>query len=80
MWSYIGQSDRNLMNAVKKSVASETPVMNVSLRVGQELDSSSTLHFLLMLTTIGKALEIVGNAREGEGLEAWRGLILKFDS
>ena len=44
--TYIGQLDRNLMNAMKNSAASETPVRSVSLRVGLEQASSSTLHFL----------------------------------
>ena len=49
--TYIGQLDRKLMNAMTNSAASATPVMNVSLRVGPEQASSSTLHFLLTMTT-----------------------------
>ena len=69
MLSYIGQPDRNLTNAMKNSAASETSVMNVGLTVGPQQDSSWTWHFLLMMTTKGKALDTVGHAGEGEGLE-----------
>ena len=44
MLSYIGQLDRNQMNTMKNSAASETPVMNFGLTVGPQQDSSSTLH------------------------------------
>ena len=37
---------------------------------------SSTLHFLLMMTSTGKALDIVGNV--GEDDQAWRPLVLEF--
>ena len=77
--SCIGQLDRKLMNAMTNSAASATPVMNVSLRVGPEQASSPTLHFLLIMTTTGKALDIVGNSGEGEALKAWRWLVLEFD-
>ena len=77
--SCIGQLDRNLVNAMKNSAASETPVMNVIMVVGPQQDSSSVLHFLLMMTTTGKALDIVGNDGEGESLEVWRRFVLEFD-
>ena len=53
----------NLMNAMKNSLASETPVMNVGLNIGREQDSS-TLHFLLVMTTTGK--------RVGHRWQRWR--------
>ena len=52
--------------------ASETPVMDVSLNDGREQESSSALHFPIMMTTTGRVLDIVGIAREGEGLKAPR--------
>ena len=72
MLSHIGQLDRNLMNAVKNSSSV------AGLHVGLEQDISSTLRFLHMMTTSGKASDIVGNAGEGEGLEVWRRLV-EFD-
>ena len=70
MLSYTGQLDRHLMNARKSSSASESLVVNLGLNVGLEQVSSSTRHYLLMMTTTGKALDIVSNAGEGEGLGA----------
>ena len=61
--SFIGKWDRNLMNAMKNSAASEK-------FVGPEPDSSSISHFLHVTTATGKVLEVVGNAGEGEGLDA----------
>ena len=78
MLSYIGQLERNLMNAMKNSAASENPVMNMGSDVCSEQDSSSTSHFLLMMTSTGKAMKIVGNAGERDGLEAWRLLVLEL--
>ena len=43
-----------------------------------EQDSSSTLHFPLMMPTTGKVLDVVGNAGESEGLETWKRLVLEF--
>ena len=60
MLSYIGQLDRNQMNTMKNSAASETLVMNVALTVGPQQNSSSTLHIHAMMTTTGKAFDIVG--------------------
>ena len=54
--------------------------LSMGVRVGPEQDSSSTSHFFLMITTMGVALDIVGNAGEGEGVEAWRRLVLEFES
>ena len=42
-------------------------------------DSSSTLPFLLVMTTTSFALDIVLDAAEGEGLEARRREVLEFD-
>ena len=56
-----------------------TPVMNGCLNVGPEQDGSSTSHFLLVTTATGKVLEVVGNAGEGEGLDAWRRLVQECD-
>ena len=77
--SYIGQLAWNLMNATKNSRASDTHIMNPGWSVGAEQDSSSTLHFLLLMTTTGQPLDIVGIAGEGEGLETSRLLVLEFD-
>ena len=63
--SYSGQLDKHLMHGMKNSAASDTPVMNVGLSYGQVKDSNYAAppahdhkH--------GKALDIVGNAGEGE--------------
>ena len=52
------------MNAMKNSAASETLVMSAGLSVGHERDSSSTLHFLLVMTTTGKSI--------GHRRQCWR--------
>ena len=44
------------MNTMNNSAASETPVMNVGMTVGQQQDSSSTLHILVMMTTTGNSI------------------------
>ena len=62
-------SDTNLMDAMTNSGASETRVMNVGMRVGPEQDCCATLHFLHKMSNTGKALDVAGNAGEGEGLE-----------
>ena len=67
--SYLGQLDRNLVNAMKNSAASETRVMNVGLNVGQEQDSNSTLHLVLTMTTTGKAFTSLATLEE---VKAWR--------
>ena len=64
---------RNLMNAMKDSAARETHVMNVGLTVSPQHDCSSTLRFLHMMTTTGKALD--GKAGEGEGISRAAGLM-----
>ena len=69
----------DLMIATQHSVAADVPDLKVSLNNDQEQDRTSTLHFLPMMTTAGKALDIVGNVGEGEGLEGWRRLVLQFD-
>ena len=44
--------------------------MNASSNDGTEQDSKSTLYILPMMTATGKALDTVGNAGDGEGVEA----------
>ena len=55
------------MNATKNSAALEIMVMNAGMNDGPEQDISSTLHFLLTMTTAGEPMDIVGNAGIGEG-------------
>ena len=43
--SYIGQLDRNTMNAMKNSAAAEALFLNAGLNDGPEQASISTLHF-----------------------------------
>ena len=56
------------MNAMKNLAASETPVMNGGLRVGPEQDSSSTLHFPLVMTADRRSERqgLEGQGRQGQ--------------
>ena len=67
MMSYSGQLDKHLMHGMKNSASSDTPVMNVALSLGQVKDSNYAAR-PAHDHKHRKALDIVGNAGEGE---AW---------
>ena len=79
MLPYIDQLDKKSTNAMKSAAASETFVKNVGWTSGLEKDSNSTLHFQPMPSHTGRTLGIVGNSRDGEGLEDWRRSALELD-
>ncbi len=52
---------------------------NRAIADGSSLTPSSTLHASLVATCEGKALVLVERAGRGEGIEAWRRLVGKYE-
>ena len=83
-WAVVFRSYASLVNPrlerlMKAAEANPGPVLRGQLVSDDERQSSLDLYHLLLHLTKGSALDRVINSGEGEGLEAWRNLILRYD-
>ena len=60
---------------MKTAEASQVPVLNTALDA-DPAQASQQLYFVLVMLCKGQALDIVIYSGQGEGLEAWRQLIM----
>ena len=73
MRSYSSLVNRHLRDSMKAAQTNDAAVLRAGL--SQELgEASAELYHLLIHLTRGPALDLVTNAGEFEGLEAWRQL------
>ena len=77
--AYMGAAVPLLKDLMKDAEASDAPKLNVSLSNDDEMAASQQLYFVLIMQTKGEPLDIVVNAGNGEGLEAWRLLCLRYE-
>jgi len=67
---------RDLMARVEGAL--DQPALNAVLE-RQEEAASQQMYFVLVMLTKGEALDIVINSGQGEGLEAWRQMVNRFE-
>ena len=77
--SYCALVDPLLTGLMQAAEVQPDPALRARLATDQERDASTALYHLLLHLTKGPALDRVINAGDGEGLEAWRSLVARFD-
>ena len=76
--SYMGAAVPRLTDLMHQVEGSPEPAMNAVLPP-EDARASQQLYFVLIMCTKGEPLDIVVNAGNGEGLEAWRLMCQRFE-
>ena len=79
MRSYIAATSARLGELTRQAVADSSYVGNELLPDAESTELSAKLFLWLVQTCRGPALDLVVNAGEGNGLEAWRCLVQSYD-
>ena len=75
--SYLGAVDPRYQQESTTTETSSTPRLNATL--GSEESALSQMYYILVMTTVGAALEKCHNARVNEGFEAWRQFVMEWE-
>ncbi len=69
----------DLQRLMADAEASADPVLNALALDQSEVKASTTLYYVLLMLCRGPAMDRVVNSGVGEGLEAWRQLVLRHE-
>ena len=76
--SYLGAVNQRYQEELMKTESSSTPRLNANLG-GEESALSTQMHYILVMTTAGAALDKCHNAGVNEGFEAWRQFVMEWE-
>ena len=77
--AFTGATNPDMAEAMRDAVRSQSPVLCSVLASADLVALSRQLGYWLIQTCRGQALDVVLNAGELEGLEAWRQLYMRFE-